>query len=152
MKPALYLFVALAAAGLILSLVAHASALLGRPLGSAPMNLHIGVFIVGLPPLLVAQRRRDFWQMSFWRALFRACPTWMRAMTIAFFVYAPINFALFYASGAPGGILEPRENIAVLRGYSGHWMALYAAILAILYSATKLDAIDSGCEQRRSQE
>jgi len=144
-KALLYPFVLLSAVGLVLSLIVHTASLLGQPnpLGSAAWGLHIGIFIVWLPAVLVAQRHtRDFKQKDFWKAALRGCPKWMRGMTVAFFVYALVNFAIFFTSSLDQGSSDPAQEAAVFRGFSGHWMAFYSAALAILYSATRIHAVD----------
>jgi hypothetical protein len=132
-------FIVLAAIGLTLSLVAHGCALLGlpQPLGGAAWGLHIGVFVVWLPAVLVSTRLvRDFKQKDFWKAALRGCPNWMRWITYGFFFYAIINFITFMFA-APGGQRAPNAPAPpdVFRGFSGHWMAFYSAAIAIMYSA-----------------
>jgi hypothetical protein len=53
------------------------------------------------------------------------------------FVYAVVNFILFMVttSGQPKPVGPAPAS--VLRGFSGHWMAFYAAAFSTLYSAVK---------------
>ena len=132
-------FFVLSVIGLILSIIAHAAAVLGlpQPLAGAAWGLHIGIFVVWLPAVLVSNRLvADFRQADFWKAALRGCPRWMRWLTFGFFCYALVNFLLFLAVAPPrgsgGGVDAPPE---VFRGFSGHWMAFYSAAAAILYSA-----------------
>lgn len=133
-------FLALAAVGLVLSLVAHGCAWLGvpQPLGMATWGLHVGIFVVWLPALLASgQMVRGARREDAWRVALRGCPHWMRWMTSAFFVYTFINFILFFiitdaAGKQPAGDPMPP---AVFRVFSGHWMAFYSAALAMLYSS-----------------
>jgi hypothetical protein len=132
-------FICLAMLGLVLSLIAHVSALLGmpQPLGSAAWGLHIGIFVVWLPAVITANRLvKDFRQKDFWKAALRGCPAWLRWLTYAFFAYAIINFVTFIVV-APRGKQDPAAPTppVVFRGFSGHWMAFYSAAAAILYSA-----------------
>ena len=131
-------FLALAVVGLVLSLTAHVAALFGQqqPLGDAAWALHIGIFVVWLPAVLVSNRLvKDFKYKDMWKAALRGCPPWMRWLTSAFFVYAIVNFIIF-AVLAPGGA-DSGANAPpiVFRGFSGHWMAFYSAAAAVLYSA-----------------
>jgi len=129
-------FIVLAAIGLILSLIAHGCALLGlpQPLGGAAWGLHVGIFVVWLPVVLVStQLTRDYKRKDFWKAVLRGCPKWMRWMTYAFFIYAIINFFTF-VTAAPAAPQAPTPAV-VFRGFSGHWMAFYFAAIAVLYSA-----------------
>ena len=148
MTALLYPFIVLSAMGLILSLIVHTSALLGRDLGfgQAVWALHIGIFAVWLPTVLVLRNTtKDFKQRDLWKAALRGCPDWMRKMTYGFFGYAIVNFAIFMFStinhpGSNSGAPTP----AVLRGFSGHWMAFYSAALSTLYSATRVKDADAG--------
>lgn len=140
MKRLLELFAAISAIGLVLSIVSHAAAIWGAPgpLGSFTLALHLGIFVVWIPTVLVANRMtRDVPQRDYWKVVLRACPEWMKQMTYAFFAYAVANFIYFIATAPKGGGPGPMPP-AVVRGFSGHWMAFYSAALAVLYSASKL--------------
>src|SRR5262245_44617656 len=93
-------FLVLSVIGLVLSLVTHGMAWLSfdQPLGDAAFILHIGVFIVWIPTVIVASRlTKDTAREERWRVTLRGCPTWMRWTAIGFFVYAIINFTIFFA-------------------------------------------------------
>ena len=127
----------LAIAGFSASLLVHALALVGRPspFGSATWLLHVGVFAVWLPAVLVAQRR-GVKQAELWKATFRGCPVWVRNGSYVVFAYAIVNFVLFAAQRAA----YPRNKVPELlefRGFSGHWMLFYYVAAATLYSATR---------------
>ncbi|MDY3555563.1 zinc ribbon domain-containing protein [Gemmata sp. JC717] len=139
-------FLVLSVIGLVLSVIAHTAALIGlpQPLGPAAWGLHIGIFVVWLPAVIVSNRLvGDFKRKDFWKAALRGCPDWMRCLTYGFFGYAVVNFLLFMAAappkGAGGGANAPPE---VFRGFSGHWMAFYSAAAAILYSALAVSRSD----------
>ncbi len=142
-------FIALSAAGLILSVIVHVIALSGHqvPFGELAWGLHIGIFVVWFPAVLVSMRlTRDFKQKDLWKAALRGCPAWMKYMTYFFFGYAFINFALF-AFSTTGMPKESSPSTATaLRGFSGHWMVFYSAAMSMLYSATQADLVD---KQRR---
>jgi hypothetical protein len=63
----------------------------------------------------------------------------MRVLTYATFGYAVANFVLFMFAADPHpksvGAMPP----TVVHGFSGHWMAFYAAAVAILYSGAHED-------------
>jgi len=131
----LYPFIGLAALGLGLSLLAHFAALLGFDVPASTMGLHIGIFVVWLPTVLVANATtKDFPRKDYWAAALRGCPTWMKYMVNAFFAYGLLNFALFILS-APG---RGAAASTVIRGFSGHWMIFYSTALAVMYSATQI--------------
>jgi hypothetical protein len=102
--------------------------------------LHIGIFVVWFPAVLVAQKlvgngnRKDYWKV-----VLKDSPVWMRYMVYGFAGYAFINFLLFMGetSTVNNGANPPA---AVWRGFSGHWMLFYSGALAILYSAARNQA------------
>src|SRR5689334_20856625 len=133
MKKLAWLFMILAGVGLALSVYVHAAALLDLPLPDYSMGLHVGIFVVWLPAILVASSttkgtpRKDFWKVAL-----RGCPGWMRYALYAVAAYAFISFAAF----AYQGNSYPNNNVPpslVVRGFSGHWLAFYGAAFAILY-------------------
>ena len=132
-------FIALSAIGFVLSVAAHLAAVTGSPIpfGKAVWALHIGIFVVWLPTVLVSirltrgARRKDFWKIAL-----VGCPKWMRTALYVIFGYAILNFVLFIATipshRQPPGDAPPQ----VVRGFSGHWMVFYGAAFATLYSAS----------------
>jgi hypothetical protein len=135
LRPFIWLFVALSAIGLVVSLWVHLGAIMGRSVPSFFWMLHVGILVVWLPAVLVAQRlvgnvnRKDFWKV-----ILKGSPDWMRYMVYAFFSYDLVNFLLFMGK-APSGGSGVNPPASVWRGFSGHWMAFYSAALAVLYSA-----------------
>jgi hypothetical protein len=129
-----------AACGLVLSLTVHILSFFGIELGGSALfyGLHIGIFPLWIPVVLIARkmtggaRRQDFW-----KAALSGCPPWMKYMTYGFFIYAFVNFAIFFVlismHPQPKGSAAPTPE--VLHGFSGHWMAFYSAGLAILTTA-----------------
>jgi len=146
-RPFLWVFVWLSAIGLVVSLWVHIGAIMGRRV--APEQsfwlLHVGIFVVFFPAVLVAQRlvgstsRRDFWKV-----VLKGAPDWMRYMVYGFLGYAIVNFLLFMTK-APSGGNGANPPAVVWRGFSGHWMAFYSAALAILYSAARTADITPRC-------
>lgn len=140
-------FIILSVIGLVLSLISHTAAVFGlpQPLGRAAMGLHLGIFVVWIPAVIVFNRMaRDFKHKDVWKAALRGCPNWMRWLFYGFFGYAFVNFLLFMAVAPPagkggGGLDAPPE---VIRGFSGHWMGFYSAAAAILYSAIAVSRSD----------
>jgi membrane protease YdiL (CAAX protease family) len=126
----LYCSIALAALGLVLSIASHIAALQGKPgtLGRYTWTLHLGALAICIPAAIVARKAK-------WKALLSGCPAWMRYALYAFIAYAIVNFGIFVATPRTGGagLMPP----PVVRGFSGHWMAIYAAAFAVLYSGLK---------------
>ena len=150
MQILLYPFIALAALGLVLSIVVHVLAHLGyAPLGQGTFILHVGIFVVWFPAVLTLMRAGVFrFQMSMspragwrsWQQMVRGSPKWMQRMTAGFFIYGFANFLLFLAVGTGGVSGNSRavpDSPAVLWGFSGHWMIFYSAALTILYSTVR---------------
>lgn len=133
----LFPFLIIAALGFCLSVVAHLYGLFGWtiPGGKAVWFLHVGIFIVWIPTVLIGMRvsqggaRKDFWKMAL-----AGCPNWMRYGFYAVFAYAVANFIIFMIGTSghhqPTGDAPP----SVVRGFSGHWMIFYYTAFAVLYS------------------
>lgn len=143
MQVVLLPFILLSAVGLVLSLWSHFSAIMGspQPLGHWASVLHVGVFAVWLPAILVSQRMaQGSDRQNFLNVALRGCPTWLRCVTFGFFGYAFVNIILVTMDPheeKAGGKLRPFDDApaSVWRGLSGHWMAFYAVAFSTLYSA-----------------
>lgn len=139
MKPILYPFMLLAACGLALSIAAHIMALAGIPIpgGSHVWLLHIGIFIVWIPAVLVSvQMTRHSRRKDHLKVVLAGCPVWVRRGFPILFGYVIINFFWFMVATAdqPKQPQSPATSLSDVRGFSGHWMMFYAAALAVLYS------------------
>jgi hypothetical protein len=133
-------FSLLALAGLALSIWVHVGALFGRQV--APdfffWGLHIGIFVVFLPAVLVAQKRVGRTSgKDFWKAVTKDSPDGLRYLLNFFFAYAIFNFIIFFFQVAPLGKQIGPPSPLVWRGFSGHWMVFYLAAYAILSSAAR---------------
>lgn len=139
LRPFLWFFVVISCVGLALSIWVHVGAILGQRVAPASFfwMLHVGIFVVWFPAVLIAQRlvgntsRRDVWKV-----ILKDAPVWLRYAVYGFFGYAIINF-LFFMARPPAHSSRTDTPPEVWRGFSGHWMAFYAAAFAILYSAAK---------------
>jgi hypothetical protein len=134
-------FIVLSAVGFVLSVAAHLAAVAGSPIpfGKSVWALHIGIFVVWLPTVLVAYRlTRGASRKDFWKIALAGCPKWMRTALYIVFGYAILNFILFIATTA--GQAHPKGDPPpeVIRGFSGHWMVFYGAAFATLYSASAI--------------
>lgn len=131
---------ALAAAGFILSVTAHIFGLLGKmpPGGELVMSLHMGIFIVWMPTVLVAGRATKWTNRNdFWKIALAGCPGWMRYTLYGLFGYAIVNFVLFAIVNSDVHHATKEVSPETVRGFSGHWMVFYAAAFATLYSVTR---------------
>lgn len=141
----IYPFMALAALGLVLSIIVHIASLFGLPLDLPfnAMSLHTGIFVVWFPAVIVAYPiTRDVPRRDQWRAMLRGCPDWLRYLAYGFFAYAIVNFFLFFTGQigtATSSIGETPGGI--VRGFSGHWMVFYCMAFAIFYSALQREKL-----------
>jgi hypothetical protein len=80
-RPSLWFFVCFSAVGLVVSLWVHLEAVMGRRVAPEAFfwMLHVGIFVVWLPTIFVAQRlvgnvnRKDLWKV-----VLKDSPDWMR--------------------------------------------------------------------------
>ncbi len=134
------IFILLSAIGLVLSVVVHICVLLGipNPLNEAAWLLHIGIFVVWFPAVIVSCKwKNNVPAKDFWKHALTGCPGWMKKMTFFFFGYAVINFIIFIGKDISGGVYPASESGTpdnIVKGFSGHWMVFYSAALAIIYS------------------
>ena len=130
-------FLLIAGAGFLLSLTAHVLALFGiaMPGGGSVWMLHVGIFLVWIPAILVCRRRFQFVaRKDQMEALLGDCPRWMRRGVNILFAYAIVNFFLFLASMMVNPKLTGTAPPEVIRGFSGHWMVFYAVAFVAFYS------------------
>ncbi|MBC3873382.1 zinc ribbon domain-containing protein [Undibacterium flavidum] len=135
MNIVLFPFMVLAAIGFILSLAAHLASLTGIqvPGGEAVWSLHMGIFVVWIPTVLISSRlTKNTNQRDFWKATLGGCPLWMRRALYGIFAYAIVNFLYFM-------FVASRHEAAgsEIRGFSGHWMVFYGAAFATMYSVRR---------------
>jgi hypothetical protein len=143
----LWVFVVLSAVGLVVSFWVPLGAIAGRRVAPVPFFwiLHIGIFVVWLPAVLVARQQvGNLRTKDSWKAALRGSPDWMRYMVYGFSGYAIINFALFIFR-TPTGHFGAEPPAIFWRVFSGHWMAFYSAALAILYSAATISEPGRRC-------
>jgi hypothetical protein len=133
----LYALAMLTTAGFVVSLLVHGAAWAGVAPPQAAWALHIGIFVVWLPTVLVSQRlTRDFKQGDFWTATLRGAPPWAPVALNWLMGYAVVNFLLFMVQTGLGG--KGDDPALQARGFSGHWMIFYGAAAATLFSAARL--------------
>ncbi len=145
LRPVLLAFAAVAAIGLILSVASHLAALLGMagPLGDHAPVLHVGIFVVWLPTVLVANAMGGGRRPG-WSEVLRGCPPWMKYIVSVSASYAVVNFILFLLSAPPKTAANGMPP-SVVRGFSGHWMVFYSAAMAVLYSGAQTRERERRC-------
>jgi hypothetical protein len=120
-----------ACVGFALSLLVHVLSCLSIPLGlgKAPWLLHIGIFVVWIPTIIVLvgeTRARIGWQQVL-EAL-RPAQRWFRFATWVVIGYGALSFVLF-GSGWYG---DMKDEVVTLRAFSGLWMIPYWLALVFL--------------------
>src|SRR5438270_8806664 len=121
MKVLAFPLLLIAGAGFLLSLTAHVLALFGiaMPGGGLVWALHVGIFVVWIPAILLSKRRlSNVPRKDQMNAMLGDSPVWMRRAVKILFVYALVNFLLFIISMT--GHPKPTEAAppAVIRGFS----------------------------------
>jgi hypothetical protein len=134
----LHFFMWLSAGGLALSMVAHIMALAGASFSGDKFVwcLHIGIFVVWLPAVIVMSSVTRFAKNNdVWKVALAGCPVWMRRAMYGLFGYAILNFVISFVATAPER-KHPQDpaSASIVRGFSGHWMIFYGAAFAVLYS------------------
>jgi hypothetical protein len=123
----LYALAVLAGAGFVISLLVHAAAWAGVAPPQAARALHIGIFVVWLPTVLVSQGlTRDFKQRNFWTAALRGAPSWAPVALKWLMGYAIVNFLLFMFQTTQGA--RSNDPALMARSFSGHWMIFYGVL------------------------
>jgi hypothetical protein len=123
----------------VLSLCVHIMSLTAKRPDQGVLGfilLHVGIFVVWFPAVLVAQKRvTGTARKDYWKAVLRGAPDWMRYMVYGFLFYAMLNFMYFMSIAPEHSTGDPPPE--TWRGFSGHWMAFYSAAMAILYAAAR---------------
>ncbi len=130
----------LSAIGLFSTLVLHLASVFKLPFEHFDKVFYLagGVFVVWLPTVLVVGKlTKEFKRKDFWKAAMRGCPPWIKKLAYVVFGYAVINFIYMMITG------PDENNISTARFVSGHLLPFYAVAFATLYSATKVDEMDS---------
>lgn len=118
----------LALAGFLASLLVHLAALAGAAVPQEAMALHLGVFLVFFPAVLLQNRlvvSRD--RSQIWSELLRGCPGWVKPTLYLLFGYALLNFFRDF-------VHKPEPQASPFRMFSGHWMLFYFIAFAIIWS------------------
>jgi len=140
MRVLIFMLLLLSTAGFVLSVLAHVFALFGLmpPGGDLVMSLHIGVFVVWIPAVLLSTRvTKNANRNDFWKIMFSGCPLWMRYTFYGLFGYAILNFLLFIATDGAQHQGSNAVSVETVRGFSGHWMVFYGAAFSMFYSILK---------------
>lgn len=128
----------LALVGLLLSIWINIGALFGHQPPPLFWALHIGVFLVFFPAILVAQKRVGTTQRrDFWKAATKGSPDGVRYLLYFFFAYAWITGILSFIQMPPGTLPKDHDPALSWVVFSSVWMVFYCASYAILSSALR---------------
>ena len=133
------------------------------------MWLHVAIFVVFVPALVMCERNNRTQQM-----VWAAAPKWISGVFYILFIYAFINFVLFmtlnegggpertaegYALVSHGNVLRPLTEAEYhlfqareLRGFSGHWMLFSAGATMLFSGIVRLQARPELAEAIRAQQ
>jgi len=120
------------------------------------MFLHLAIF----PPFIAAIFYANKTQGCDQRRILSVVPRWMRAMFTSFFIYALLNFILFFIQSDGNSPSERdgkffitshqrvireisetefhRQQAYIVRGFSGHWMAFSVAAMVGLTGVLRM--------------
>jgi hypothetical protein len=136
LRTLLWPLIALAVIGFVVSLWVHLGALAGKTVvpESFLWILHVGIFVVWFPAVLVSTMRAGSTQRrNFWKVVLRGSPAWLRYGLYGITGYETINFLVFFSHSFGQG--QPDHGDTGWRMLSGIWLVFYYAAFAILYSA-----------------
>jgi len=138
LKPFIGVFAVLSLVGFILSLWVHIGALFGRNVAPESFfwGLHVGIFVVFFPAILVAEKRvgstnrKDFWKM-----VTKGSPDGIRYLFYLLLAYAFVSSLISFFHSPPGVVPKGLSPGVPWRGFSEGWMVFYFGSFAILSSA-----------------
>jgi len=120
--------------GFVLSVWIHLAAIMGHAPDTVFWALHIGIFVVFVPAVFVAQKRVGYaGRKDLWKVIFQGSPTWMLYLLYALFGYVFINF--FWCMTQLPAQHHTGTTPGEWRLFSGHWMVFYYAAFAVHYTA-----------------
>lgn len=104
--------------------------------GTQSEYLFVGIFVVWLPTVLIANRMVRFGRSKdFWKIAFSGCPTWMRQSLYVVIGYAIVNFALAIMGITKLPQTDESDSSFPIQFASGHLMIFYGVAFAVSYSA-----------------
>lgn len=143
------LFEVLAIIGFALSLCVNLGALTSQ--WNPPSYfwaLHVGIFAVFIPAIVVAQKRvGDTKRKDFWKVVLRGAPDWMKYGLYVLFAYAAVVglpywfWAMQHFSTAGASPPRPEEWSMI----SSVWMIFYWGSFAILHAAMQQERLRPRC-------
>jgi uncharacterized protein DUF3592 len=143
-KPLLLPLIALAAVGFCVSVYFHIDTFLRHRAVPEPLFslLHIGIFVVWFPAMLIAQKRGALQRKDFWKALLKDAPDWLY-LVYAFSAYTAVMDSLtFFVFSSSSRQTDP---VLTSTGFSATWMMFYLIGFTILYGAARVAASGPKC-------
>ena len=134
--------------GIGASLVVHLLALVaGRTVpNSVVLLLHVGIFVVAIPTILILRRITDATRpKDLWSLLKSASPPWLRRLssgTGVYFVVIFVVFAVAHRGPEPTGAPMSRETLVM---FSSGWLGFYTGLAAYIHAGLQADSMRLRC-------
>jgi len=139
----MFLLIVISIAGFVLSTLLHLFMLfhIYNPPRELIIFTNIGAAFVIYAAIFISKRVCDQANVKdFKKALYNTCPKWISALTgfLIMYAFAGLLFLIFKKYfGSPISASNEDSIGGNFRGFSGHWMALYALAFSIVYSCKK---------------
>ena len=146
LTPFVWILIFICDIGFILSFWAHVGAVMARQVIPEIFFwiLHVGIFVVWFPAVLIAKRRvGNLERRDFWKVILKGVPNWIRYCVYGVFCFGVIDGFISVYKIWPDAT-GPISPINQWRFFSDIWMAFYAAAFAILFSAATVEG-GGGC-------
>ena len=132
----MFLLIVISIAGFVLSTLLHLFMLfhIYNPPRELIIFINIGAAFVIYAAIFISKRVCG----GSLKNIRRFCPQWISALTGFLIMYALAGLLLLIFKKYFGSSISTNDSIeGNFRGFSGHWMALYALAFSIVYSCKK---------------
>ncbi len=109
--------------------------------------LHVGIFLVFFPALLVAQKRAGSTnRKDFWKVVLKGAPEWMKYLLYALFAYgAAIGIPSWIRATQQPSASPQSSGFGDWTAFSAAWIVFYWSSFAILYAAMQQERLSPRC-------
>jgi len=115
------------------------------------MLLHVGIFVVALPTILLMRRITDATRpKDLWKLLKVASPPWLRTLSSAsgiYFVLIFIVFAVVHKGPEPAGAPMSRTTLVM---FSSGWLGFYTNLTAYIHAGLRVESMRLRCPNGHS--
>lgn len=137
--PLLMTMLILTVLGFVVSMVLHILSItqLYEPTKAVSFIVTVVGFLLVYVAIFISKRKCSQANLDTFRQdMFNMCPKWISTGVGIFVLYAIVGLVYYAIHRYSGRSLSLPEK-AGIRGFTGHWMALYAVAFLILYSCKK---------------